>query len=448
MCNNGRINKSGQERVMELSQHLKQRQEQGRPVAVGIVGCGQMGSGMVHVTHQMTGLRIRALADIDAGRAVRTLDSLGVARDMVCTTSRAAEAEDALRAGKYVVTEDALLLSRLEYLEAVVEATGSTEVGAQVAWSCILNSKHVIMLNVETDVTVGVFLNAMARKSGCVYTVASGDEPGVCKGLYDFARTLGFDVTCLGKGKNNAVDFYATPDDCREEAGRKGMNPKMLAAFKDGTKTMVEMAAVSNATGLLPDTPGMHGARIDLADLSKKLVPAADGGILSRAGCVEYSTGKVAPGVFIIVTTPDPRIREDLKFVSMGSGPYYSLYRPFHLCNIETPVSVAEAVLHETPTLVSSAMHSEVVAVAKRNIAAGELIGDIGGPDVFHRIYSYEEARASRGIPMGLGTGGRATAPIAKGALLTENNFQPDTTRLSYKLRQMQDAMLAGGGAS
>jgi predicted homoserine dehydrogenase-like protein len=429
---------------MELREHLKEREAAGKPVAVGIIGCGQMGSGMVHVSHQMTGMKIRALVDIDEARALKTLQALGVPAGSICRTAKASEAEDALRAGKYVVTQDALLPARLPSLEAVVEATGSTEVGTQVAWECIQHAKHVVMLNVETDVTVGVYLNEMAKKAGCIYTVATGDEPGACKGLYEFARTLGFEVACVGKGKNNAVDFSANPDTCRKEAESKSMNPKMLAAFKDGTKTMVEMAAVSNATGLLPDVPGMHGARIDLADLPRKLVPAKDGGIFSRSGCVEYSTGKVAPGVFVIVTTPDGRIREDLKFVSMGDGPYYMFFRPYHLCNIETPISVAEAVLHRTQTLAPVAMRSEVIAVAKRDLAAGEKIGDIGGFEVFHRIYVYEEACRLRGIPMGLATGGRTTKAVAKGELLTVDNFSPDTSRLSWKLRGLQDQMLAG----
>jgi predicted homoserine dehydrogenase-like protein len=62
------------------------------------------------------------------------------------------------------------------------------------------------------------------------------------------------------------------------------MNPKMLSAFKDGSKTMVELAAMSNATGLVPDVPGMHGARADVPDLNKVFVPQEDGGILSRRG--------------------------------------------------------------------------------------------------------------------------------------------------------------------
>ncbi|HUV13260.1 MAG TPA: SAF domain-containing protein, partial [Acidobacteriota bacterium] len=345
-----------------------------------------------------------------------------------------------------VITEDAVMLAQMEGLDAVVEATGSTEVGTQVAWNCILHGQNVVMLNVETDVTVGVFLQHMAGKTGCIYTVASGDEPGVCKSLYDFACSLGFDVVCVGKGKNNPVNFHANPDTAREEALGKHMNPKMLAAFQDGTKTMVEMAAVSNATGLLPDVPGMHGDKVDLDQLAKIYVPGKDGGILEHRGCVEYSTGKVAPGVFVICTSPDPRIREDMKFVGMGEGPYYLLFRPYHLCNIEVPISVAEAVIYGETTLVPREMNSEVIAVAKKDLKAGDIIGDIGGFEVYHRIYRYKEARKLNGVPMGLATGARVLKDIAADELLTKDALALDTTRIAYRLRQLQDELLAGCG--
>jgi predicted homoserine dehydrogenase-like protein len=428
---------------MELLEHLKRREAAEQRIRVGIVGCGQMGSGMVHVTHRMPGMRIVALADIDPGRPRHTLEALSVPAERICTTSSLAEANEALTSGKYLVTEEAALLSRVEGLDAVVEATGSTEVGAQVAWSCILNGRNVIMLNVETDVTVGVFLERLARGSGCVYTAASGDEPGVCKSLYDFACSLGFEVVCVGKGKNNPINLYADPDSARREALSRNMNPKMLAAFQDGTKTMVEMAALANATGMVPDVPGMHGLQVDLDQLNRVYVPKADGGVLEHRGCVEYSTGKVAPGVFVICTSPDARVRQDMKFVGMGSGPYYLLYRPYHLCNIETPISVAEAVIYGERTLAPRRMVAEVVAVAKRNLKAGERVGEIGGPELYHRIYRYEEARAARGIPMGLATGGQVLKDIPRDALLTEENFAPDTTRTAYRLRQLQDEMLA-----
>jgi predicted homoserine dehydrogenase-like protein len=428
---------------MEIYEHLQQLEAAGDPIHVGLVGCGQMGSGLVHATNQIVGMDTRAISDIDLNRPLGTLKELGIPKSQICTTDKLGEAEDGLRAGKYLVTENALLLAQMESLDAVVEATGLTEVGSKVAWSCILNSKHVIMLNVETDVTVGPLLHRLAERAGCVYTAASGDEPGVCKMLYNLAGTMGFEVVCLGKGKNNPIDLDATPESCREDAVARGMNPKMLSAFRDGSKTMVELAAMSNATGLVPDVPGMHGPRADMPELNKVFVPQEDGGILSQRGCVDYSTGKVAPGVFVIITSPDPRVRVDMKFYSMGDGPYYTLYRPYHLCAIETPVSIAEAVIYGESTIVSKRLVSEVATIAKRDLRVGEIVGEIGGTDFFGRTYTYEEAHAQKATPLGLAPGGRVVKNIAKGELLTEENFSPDSSLFVYKLRQMQNAQLA-----
>jgi predicted homoserine dehydrogenase-like protein len=428
---------------MEIYEHLQQLEEQGDSIRVGLVGCGQMGSGLAHVTNQMVGMDTVAISDIDVNRPLTTLAQMGIPESMIAVTNEVGTAEDALQGGKYLITEDAVMLAKLESLDAVVEATGLTEVGARVAWNCILHSKHVIMLNVETDVTVGPLLHRLARKSGCVYTAASGDEPGVCKMLYNLAGTMGFEVVCLGKGKNNVINFDATPDSCREEAESKGMNPKMLSAFKDGSKTMVELAAMSNATGLLPDVPGMHGVKADVPDLNRVFVPQEDGGILGRRGCVDYSTGKVAPGVFAIITSPDPRVRIDMKFYSMGDGPYYTLYRPYHLCAIETPVSVAEAVIYGESTIVSKRMVSEVATIAKRDLKPGEIAGEIGSADIFGRTYIFKEAQAHKAIPLGLAPGGKVLKEIAKGDLLTEENFAPDPTKFVYELRKVQDAQLA-----
>lgn len=433
---------------MELYKHLRKLESEGKSIRVGLVGCGQMGSGMVHVTTRMPGMVTSAIADIDVNRPLTVLHKTGVPDEAICITNRLDEAEDSLQQGKFLITEDAMLLSQLRSLDALVEATGDTEIGAKVAWNSILNKKHIIMLNVETDVSVGYVLNRLAQKTGVVYTVAAGDEPAVCKMLYDFSCSLGFEVVCLGKGKNNVIDYSATPESCWEEAAGKNMNPKMLASFKDGTKTMVEMAAVSNATGLIPDVPGMHGPKVELPELLNFFIPAADGGLLNRKGCVEYSTGAIAPGVFAIVTSEDERIQADMKFVSMGSGPYYLFLRPFHLCNIETPISIAEAVIYGESTAVAHQMASEVVAVAKRDLRSGETIGGIGSADVFHRLYTYPEARQLKAIPMGIAPRAKVLQDIPKGEILTEDNTAPDTSRFIYKLRQMQDFMLSGEGRS
>jgi predicted homoserine dehydrogenase-like protein len=427
---------------MEILEHLQTLEAEGDPIRVGLVGCGQMGSGLAHSMYQIAGMSGVAISDIDIDRPLATLEAIGIPKAEIVVTNEVGPAEDALHSGKYVVTEDAVMLAKLESLDAVVEATGITEVGARVAWNCILHSKHIIMLNVETDVTVGPLLHRLAQKAGCVYTAASGDEPGVCKMLYNLAGTMGFEVVCLGKGKNNRINFDATPESCREEAESKNMNPKMLSAFKDGSKTMVELAAMSNATGLIPDVPGMHGVEVDVPELNKVFVPKEDGGILSRRGCVDYSTGKVAPGVFAIITSPDPRVRVDMKFYSMGPGPYYTLYRPYHLCAIETPVSIAEAVLYGESTIVSKRMVSEVATIAKRDLKVGEIAGEIGSPDIFGRTYIFEEAHAQKAIPLGLAPGGKVLRDIAKGDLLTEDNFAPNSAKFVYELRRVQDAQL------
>jgi len=426
---------------MSLYEMLEKRESENNRIGVGLVGCGHMGSGFIHVTEKMPGMRVRAVADLDMNRAISTFESIGLPRSMVEVVENRNDAEDALRRDKRIATQDALLLSKTESLEAVVEATGSIETGAAVAWNCIQYKKHVIMLNVETDVTVGLFLHRMAQKTGCVYTVASGDEPGVCKSLYNFSKSLGFEVVCLGKGKNNPVDYYATEESCREEATRKGMNPKMLAAFKDGTKTMVEMAAVSNGTGLIPDVPGMHGLKVDREDLVRKFIPKSDGGLFANRGVVDYSTGKVAPGVFAVITTDDARIRDDMRFLSMGDGPYYMLFRPYHLCNIETPISVASAVFRKETTLVPSRMVSEIVAVAKRDLRSGERVGDLGGPDIYNTIYREEEAKSLGCIPMGLAVGGTVRKDIKRDDLLSEDNFIPDTSTVTYKIRKIQETL-------
>ena len=427
---------------MELLRKLDARLADGNPVRVGIIGCGQMGSGLAHTINNIRGMQVQAIADIEPERGRKTLIDMGIPEASIRFTEKPGEANDLLKLGKFVVTPDALLMTGLDLVDANVESTGVTDVGARVAFSSIERKKPIIMLNVETDITVGAYLNHLARKNNALYTVASGDEPGVCKMLYEQAVLAGFEVVCIGKGKNNPMDFEATPDSCREEALGKDMNPKILASFKDGTKTMVEMAAVSNATGLLPDVPGMHGLKVEFDDLLKIFKPKTDGGIFTIRGTVDFSTGKIAPGVFVIVYSADKRIRKDMKFITHADGPYYLLVRPYHLCDLETPQSIAEAVLLNEVTVVAETMNSEVVAIAKRDLKIGESIKGIGNTDMFGRIYTYKEARKSKAIPIGIAENGKILKDVNKGEILTEMNCQLDQSTFIYKLRQEQDKLL------
>ncbi len=428
--------------MYRLLRELERRESERQYLQVGLVGCGQMGSGMVNLTYKMPGLRITAVADLDVERGVQAFKEVGYRDEDIVITEEVRKAQEALERGRVVVTPSSFLLPRIEALSALVEATGSPEVGAQVAWEGILNGKHVVMLNVETDVTVGWLLKRIADRTGVVYTVSAGDEPGAVIELYRFAKVLGFQVVCIGKGKNNPVNFFATPDTCQEEALRKGMNPKMLCAFVDGTKTMVEMAEVSNATGALPDIPGMHGARVDVPDLAKVYIPRRDGGLFEKDFVVDYSTGKVAPGVFVVFTTDSPHLRQDLRFYAMGDGPYYVLYRPYHLCSFETPISVAKACLFGEPTINSPVFHSEVVAVAKRDLSPGQIVDGIGGFDVFGKIYTFTEAQAKQAVPIGIIQGARVLRSIPRGEVLTYQDVALNEDAFVVRLRRIQDTLM------
>jgi predicted homoserine dehydrogenase-like protein len=426
---------------MELLAKLKKREESGNPIKVGIIGCGQMGSGLAHTINNITGMAVSAIADIRSDRGIAVFSEMGYTKDQVKVTENPGEAEDLIRKGQPVVTSDPLLMPRLTGLEANVEATGIPDVGAMTAYQSIMSGKPIIMMNVETDITIGYYLNHLARKMGTIYTVASGDEPGVCAMLYEQAKLMGFQVVALGKGKNNPIDPAITPALCREEAETKGMNPKILSSFIDGTKTMVEMAAVSNATGLVPDTPGMHGPKAELDELVKTFIPREDGGIFTGKGRVDFSTGRIAPGVFAVVYTDDKRIRKDMKFITKENGPYYLHFRPYHLCDLETPQSIAEAVLLKEVTVTAAGRYAEVLCTAKRDLKAGEQVTGIGGPDWRGKIFSRKEALSLDGISIGIGEGGTVKNDIRKGEIFTRNNFKPKPETLVYKLRELQETL-------
>jgi predicted homoserine dehydrogenase-like protein len=302
-------------------------------------------------------------------------------------------------------------------------------------------------MNVEADVTIGAFLKKEADRLGVIYSVGAGDEPSSCMELIEFASALGYTIVSAGKGKNNPLDHDAVPDDYREEAARRNMNPRMLVEFVDGSKTMVEMAAIANATGLVPDVPGMHGPKADRDQLAKVLIPREDGGILSKKGVVDYTIGKgVAPGVFVIVEATHPRIIERMDDLHVGTGPYYSFFRPYHLTSLEVPLTAARIMLYGRPDMVPLPTPiAEVCALAKRDLAAGETFDAIGETCYRSWTMTAGEARDKGAVPVGLLEGGKVLQPVRKGELLTRRNAAPDPTTRLFALRQRQDQMLNGG---
>lgn len=428
-----------------LARDLARRAEAGRPIRIGLVGAGEMGTDIVSRVAHMQGLTVGAISELKPGAAEAAVAIAWGDGDRARVVASVDAANAAMEAGRVAVTDRVEVLLESGLIDVVVDATGVPAVGAEIGLSAMERGKHLVMMNVEADVTIGAYLRAEAERLGVVYSLGAGDEPSSCMELIEFVSAMGHRIVSAGKGKNNPLNIDATPDAYAEEARRRHMNPRMLVEFVDGSKTMVEMAAIANATGLLPDKPGMHGPACGRDELNKVLVPQSAGGILSSGeGRVDYTIGKgVAPGVFVVAEMDHPRIRERMEDLKMGTGPYFTFFRPYHLTSLEVPLTCARAVLYGKADMVPLARPvAEVCAVAKRDLAPGETLDQIGEYCYRAFIMTAAEARAAAALPCGLLAGATVTAPIARGDLITTANASVPADSRIAALRARQDAML------
>jgi predicted homoserine dehydrogenase-like protein len=428
-----------------LAKDLAARAASGKPVRIGLIGSGEMGTDIVTRAAMMDGVDVAAISELRVPNAHKAVEIAcrgeGHSRDAASTAQINAAIED----GKVAVTDNADALIDSGLIDVVIDATGIPAVGAEIGLRAMQRGKHLVMMNVEADITIGAYLRREAERLGVVYSLGAGDEPSSCMELIEFVAAMGHKVVCAGKGKNNPLNIDATPDAYMEEATRRNMNARLLVEFVDGSKTAVEMAAIGNATGLIPDVDGMHGPAAGPKELAKVLIPEKDGGLLSGIGRVDYSIGKgVSPGVFCIVEAEHPRIHERMKDLKMGDGPYYEFIRPYHLTSLEVPLTCARAVLYGKPDMVPlDRPVVEVCALAKKDLAPGERLDQIG--EYTYRAWAMEvgRAQAAQALPAGMLTGAVVTAPIRKGQLITAENARLPNTRLS-ELRKLQDEMLYG----
>lgn len=428
-----------------LARDLARRAAEGRPVRIGVIGSGEMGTDLVTQGMLMPGISIAAISTRRPHTAREAIRIAYGDEAMAVEAETDSRVTRAIEGGRIAVTSNEMLVTN-PLIDVVIDATGKPGVAADFDLMAMEHGKHLVMMNVEADVTIGCYLKQQADRLGVVYSVGAGDEPSSCMELIEFASALGLSIVAAGKGKNNPLNHDAVPDDYREEAARRNMNPRMLVEFVDGSKTMVEMCAIANATGLVPDVPGMHGPKADRDQLAKVLVPKEDGGLLSRKGVVDYTIGKgVAPGVFVIVEAMHPRVVERMDDLHVGKGPYYGLFRPYHLTSLEVPLTAARIMLHGKSDMVPLPRPvAEVCAVAKRDLAVGETFDAIGETCYRSWTMTVTDARARRAVPVGLLEGGKVLKPVKKGGLLTEDNAAPDRTTRLYALRRLQDDMLYG----
>ncbi len=394
-------------------------------IKIGVIGCGSMGRGLVYQATVTRGVECVAVADLELDRCKSFLERLGLPFAVVSDQD---ELEGAIERGQVAVTDNGLLITESHSVEAVIEATNSIADGGRHALGALERGKHLILMNSEVDLIFGPQLAKLAAKKGLVCTSCDGDQYGVLKRLIDELVSWGFELVMAGNIKG-FLDRYANPTSIIPEADKRHLDHRMCASYTDGSKLNIEMAIIANAYGLQTTTPGMQGPRADhVSEVFEKL--DLDALWRDRAPFVDYLLGaEPGGGVFAIGYCEHPYQREMLAYYKMGAGPYYLFYRPYHLCHVEALASMVEAIRAGRSILQPDfGLRTNVYAYAKKALAQGEKLDEIGGYTCYGLIENCPDPLGHPGLPICLADGGTLRRELARDEpiMLADVDFEPD----------------------
>ncbi len=445
---------------MNLHALLLARAAAGRPVTIGLVGAGKFGTMFLAQVRRTRGMHLVGVADLDVARARAQLAAAGWDRASFAAPSLG----EAMKPGATHVGDDAAALIACPGIEVIVEATGVPEAGLAHALAAIAHGKHIVMVNVEADALAGPLLARKAKAAGVVYSLAWGDQPALICEHVDWARACGFKVIAAGKGTRYEPHYHrSTPDtlwDILDKylriADRGSINPKMFNSFVDGTKSGIEMTAVANATGLVPQSEGLGfppASRFELADVCK---PRAAGGTLEKEGVTEvvssvYRDGRDVPhhlalGTYVVFEGESDYARRcfaEYHLLPDRSGRYAALYRPIHMIGLELGISVASVALRREPTGAPIGFHSDVAATAKRALRHGEVLDGEGGFCVWGRQVPAARSLARGLLPLGLAQKVTLKRAVAEGELLRWDDVDCDPNADAVRIRREMEATFA-----
>lgn len=415
---------------------LKKREQAGNPIKVGVVGAGYMGRGLVlQIITAIPGMEVAAVSNRTISKAATAYHQAEI--EDILSVSTVGQLEDAIGNGKPAITDDPMLLCQAEGIDAIVEATGEVEFGANVVLEAIKHGKHVILMNAELDAVVGPILKEYADKAGVIITNVDGDQPGVVMNLLRWVETIGYRPVLAGNIKG-LQDHYRTPETQKGFAENVKQDVKMITSFADGTKISMEMAVVANATGFRTAVRGMYGPKCKHVTEAVNLFPMEQ---MMNGGIVDYILGaEPGPGVFVLGYNDNPIKQQYAQYLKMGDGPLYVFYTPYHLPHLESPITVARAVLfHDAATAPLAGPVVDVITVAKRNLKTGEILDGIGGFHCYGMTENYDASIKNAFLPMSLAQGCRLKRDIEKDTVVYYNDVEVPDGRIVDQLRQEQD---------
>lgn len=445
---------------MNLHKLLQASVAEGNPIRVGVIGAGKFGSMYLSQAARTPGIHILGIADLNPGRAREALVRVGWSPEQFEASSFA----QAIRSGTTFVSDDAMALIRHRSIDVVIDATGSPTAGIAHVLACCEHKKHIVMVNVEADALAGPLLAQRAAEAGIVYSLAYGDQPALICEMVDWARAAGFEVIAAGKGTKYLPAYHAsTPDTVwghygfTEERVKGGdFNAQMFNSFLDGTKSAIEMAAVSNATGLLPAAKGLEFPACGVDDLPRLLKPKAHGGVLQHRGQVEVVSSlerdgrpvfrDLRWGVYVTFAAGSGYVKNCFKeygLITDDTGEYTAMYKPYHLIGLELGISVASAALREEPTGAPMGWNGDCVATSKRALKTGETLDGEGGYTVYGKLMPARDSLKAGALPIGLAHKWKLRRDVAAGKLVTWDDVAFDAKSEAVKVRREIEKMFA-----
>jgi predicted homoserine dehydrogenase-like protein len=438
---------------MSLIQKLKARAAENRPVRVAIIGAGKFGSMYLSQAPRTPGIHLVAVVDLSPTRARDALHRVGWDESRYSATSL----ENAAKSGATFITDDAQKVISSEYIDIVIDSTGSPAAGIAHALWCIENGKHIIMVNVEADVLAGPLLARKAAEAGVIYSMASGDQPALIAEMVDWAQTIGLDVVCAGKGtKYLPIYHQSTPATVwghygfsEAQVASGDFNPQMFNSFLDGTKSALEMAAVANGCGLTPPSDGLMFPACGVDDLPHILRPISDGGILTQKGTVEV-VSSIEPdgrpvfrdlrwGVYVVFEAPSKYVMDCFSQYGLktdSTGKYAAMYKPYHLIGLELGISVASIAVRGEATGSTLEWRGDVAATAKRDLKKGEKLDGEGGFTVYGKLMRTSDSLKLGALPIGLAHNMTLNKDIPSGKPICWNDVDYDASMQAIQFRR------------
>lgn len=447
---------------MNLYNKLQEREAEGRPITVGLIGAGKFGTMYIHQAGRTPGVHLVGIADLSPARAIENLKRVGWPEEKYGATSL----DNAIEHRTTFLTDDWQALVNHPKIDIIAECTGNPIAAVEHCLAAFKAGKPVINVTVEADAFCGPILAHKAREAGVLYSLAYGDQPALACDLVDWARACGFSVVAAGRGHKWLPKYrQSTPETVwdhwglsAEQAARGGLNPKMFNAFLDGSKPAIESAAIANATGLQAPSDGLSFPPGSIDDIPTLMRPRAEGGILEKKGQVEVVSclkldGTPIPydirkGVWVCFEGDTEYLRncfEEYNVVTDPSGRYMTSYKKWHLIGLELGISVASMVLRGEPTGVARSFNADVAAMAKRDLKPGDTLDGEGGYTVSGKLVPAAASIAKKYLPLGLAHNVKLLRPVAKDSCVTWDDVAIDENVSAFRIRKEQDALYERG---